>query len=459
MSHPCAVHKHDSSKHPSHSTTWMALEDVAQHFESMYLNWNPGLFSHRQDHHFAWEMPPKNLCASLVRNPQYTLLSATKGPIWVLVSRHFVDAELDIARKRQSSMAAVACELGFMSILVFENQGKRVQVSGGESHRGPYVDSLQTLARLEAGPRQRFTIVVDQQELPLPSYTFTMSFFSQAPLEVREAEERMSHFREQTGSWSRRSAGGSSSCATYFQNPQYRLSVCKSTPLSILLSTDNRDVHVHVDLVWARGERVTALRVKDLMASSGEHRRGCAVAEVHTLEPGLYTLVCSTFEAGQVAAFALRVSSTAPVMLDALPANAAGMLLTHLATLNLAEGEGERRAPLKASWLTRASVSIHGTLSPDAGDCGRQASPLLIRVSVAHGRGHEQVTIAASGEGQFLEPAADLRTAHFDIEPGRVQREGLWLVIECIGSHHVEWAIDGEILSDSPVQVGAWEPL
>ncbi|KAM4055400.1 calpain family cysteine protease [Hirsutella rhossiliensis] len=442
-----------------HNTTWMALEDVAQHFESMYLNWNPGLFSHRQDHHFAWEMPPKNLCASLVRNPQYTLVSTAKGPVWVLVSRHFVDAELDIARKRRGSMAAVASELGFMSILVFENQGNRVQVSGGESYRGPYVDSLQTLARLEAGPRQRFTIVVDQQELPLASYTFTVSFFSHAPLEIKAAEEKMSQFQEQSGSWSRRTAGGSSSCSTYYQNPQYRLSISKSTPLSVLLSTDNRDVHVHVDLVWARGGRVTALRARNLVASSGEYRRGCAMAEVLTLEPGHYTLVCSTFEAGQLAAFAVRVSSMAPVTLDALPANAAGMLRTPLTTLNLAQGGGKRRAPLKASWLTRASVSIHGILLPDAEDGGRQASSLLIRVSVVHGRGPEQVTIAASGEGQFLEPAADLRTADFDMEPARIHREGLWLVIECIGSHHVVWAIDGEILSDSPVQVGAWEPL
>jgi len=38
-------------------TFWMSCEDVAQHFESLYLNWNPGLFRNRQDHHFSWTIP------------------------------------------------------------------------------------------------------------------------------------------------------------------------------------------------------------------------------------------------------------------------------------------------------------------------------------------------------------------------------------------------------------------
>ncbi|KAM0334065.1 hypothetical protein ACHAQA_001085, partial [Verticillium albo-atrum] len=40
---------------PSHGTFWISLEEVAQNFESMYLNWNPSCFSRRQDHHFTWK--------------------------------------------------------------------------------------------------------------------------------------------------------------------------------------------------------------------------------------------------------------------------------------------------------------------------------------------------------------------------------------------------------------------
>jgi len=166
----------------------MAIEDVAQHFESMYLNWNPGLFAHRQDHHFAWDIPPKYLGGSVVRNPQFSFSSPTGGTVWVLVSRHFVDAELEIARNRHGTMAAVARQLGFMSILVFDNKGKRVQVSDGATYRGPYVDSPQTLARLETAPGTQYTLVVDQHEFPLSSYTFTLSIFDEPPAGTRPAQ-------------------------------------------------------------------------------------------------------------------------------------------------------------------------------------------------------------------------------------------------------------------------------
>ncbi|KAF4587561.1 cysteine protease PalB [Ophiocordyceps camponoti-floridani] len=441
------------------NTTWITLEDVAQHFETMYLNWNPSLFTCRQDHHLTWELPPRYLATSLVKNPQYALSSASGGSIWVLVGRHFVDAELEIARSRHGSLAAVARQLGFMSILIFDNGGKRAHVSGSEIYRGPYVDSPQTLARLEASPGKRYTMVIDQQELPLPNYSLTLTLFSNTPLQVKLAEERMYHNLELTGAWSRRNAGGNSSKATYYRNPQYKLVASKTTPLSILLSTDNREVQVHVDVVWARGQRVTTVRVKDLVFSSGEYHRGCAMATIPKLEPGTYTLVCSTFDAGQTAAFAIQVSSMSPVSLDPLPAEAAGRLRTPLATFKPVRGEGGARAPLMASWLTRASISVYDVQLPDAADGARHASSVLLRVSVVQGWGPEQVTVATSGNGQFRKPAADLRTGDFDVEPDKVQREGMWLVIECLGSHQALWAVDGEILSDSPIQVGVWQSL
>lgn len=437
----------------------MALEDVAQHFESMYLNWNPRLFSHREDRHFAWEIPSKFIAGSLVGNPQFAISSAVGGTVWVLVSRHFVDAELDIARNRHGTMAAVARQLGFMSILTFNNGGKRVQIIEGETYRGPYVDSPQTLARLELLPDTQYTIVVDQHELPLSSYTFTMTFFSHELLRVGEAEERMSHFRLQPGSWGRRTAGGNASRPTYFQNPQYKLSIDRATPLSVLLSTNDGDVHIHVDLVWARGERVATIRVKDLVASSGEYRRGCAIAEVPKLEPGDYTLVCSTFDAGKTADFTVRVASMTPVALEHIPADTAGRLRTPLDVFHLSEGEEKRRASLRGSWLTRASVSVRSVLPVGAEDGLRPMSSLMMRVSVVQGWGPEQATIVVSNDGEFREPVTAIRTPNFDIEPGIAQGVGLWLLVECIGSHQTAWAIDGEVLSDSPIQVGAWEAI
>ncbi|KHO00880.1 Cysteine protease rim-13 [Metarhizium album ARSEF 1941] len=454
-----AAPSRETLTHYSDSTSrlWVTFEDVAQHFESMYLNWNPALFPCRQDHHFSWELPAKVYSASLSRNPQFSVTSPRAGSIWVLVSRHFVDAELDIARERRDSMAAAARQLGFMSVSVFKNGGKKLQIGGGELYRGPYVDSHQTLARLVTEPGQPYTIVVDQHELPLPRYNFTMSLFSHSPLEVREALENMSQFTEQLGAWTRRTAGGNSSCGTFFQNPQYNLSIKSPSPVSILLCADAHDVHVHVDVIWGQGRRVTAVRVKDLVASSGEYRRGCAVADITMLEPGTYTIVCSTFEAGQLGNFSMRVAAMVPASITPVPADGAGKLLTRLPRVHLREGDERFRLPVDVSRLTRASVSLNASAPSQLGSKMQAPSSQVVRVSVVHRWGPEQVTIAVSGENEFQDPGNPIRTPQFDMEPDRIQRDGLWILLESMGSHGAALAIDGEILSDSPVRIGGWE--
>lgn len=442
------------------SRLWVAIEDVAQHFESMYLNWNPALFSHREDRHFSWEIPSKVHQASLVKNPQYAVSSPQNGTIWILISRHFVDAELDIARGRRGPLAAVAGQLGYMSILIFENAGHRVQISGGESYRGPYVDSPQTLARFQARGNERLTIAVDQQELPLPRYAFTMSLFSCCPLQVTEASEAMSQITEQHGAWTRRTAGGNPSCFTYYQNPQYSLCVLHATPASILLSTDVDDIHVRIDVVWARGHRVTTVRQRDLVASSGEYRRSCAVADIGILEPGNYTLVCSTFDAGQLANFVLRIGSMYSINVTSVATEAAGRLSTKIPRLLVSQGDGRHRLAVTASWLTRASVAM----SSRAGSSHQSrrfhtSSSSMVRISVVHGWGPEQVSVAVSGNDGFMDPSMSVRTPQFDIEPERVRKQGLWVIVESMGSHDASLLMEGEIQSDSPVRVGIWESV
>jgi len=418
----------------------------------MYLNWNQDLFAHRQHRHFSWEIPPQHLGTTLVGNPQFSIVAPAGGLVWVLVSRHFQDAELEIVKRRTGSMAAAARQLGFMSILVFDSAGKRVQVSGKETYRGPYVDSPQTLARLDTTAGKSYTVVLDQHEFPLSKYTLTLSTFSNSPVRVEEAAEPMTHSREVLGSWNRRTAGGSAACSTYFSNPQYRLSIPRATPLSVLLSTDDREVHIHIDVVWGHGKRVSTVTVKDLVTSSGEYRRGCAVTEIPHIDPGEYTIVCSTFEAGQHASFGLRITSMVAVTIDSIPADAAGRLRTPFTPLTLSEGVEGMRARISANWLTRASASAYTRNTGSS-----QGGTLFVRLSVVHGWGPNRVTLAVSGDDEFRDPSIALRTPEFDIEPERARMEGMWLVVEVMGRQHDVPAIEGELFTDFPVALGPWE--
>jgi calpain-7 len=437
-------------------TFWISIEDVAQNFESMYLNWNPALFSHRQDHHFSWEVPNLDMASSLAHNPQYSLVPENDGEIWILLSRHFADAELDIAKARAASLAAVSKRLGFMSISIFENRGKRVQVRSGYIYQGPYVDSPQNLAKYQVKKGRPYTVVLAYQDLPLPNYTLTFSFFSQAPLVIKTAEENMTYHRELTGAWTRRTAGGNAASPEYYLNPQFSITVSHATPLSILLSTRNPDVPVHVDVVWAYGHRVNSITLKDIVGSSGDYCRGCAIAEIPSADAGTFTVVCSTFEAGQLGDFCLRVGSMVPCIIQPIKAEAAGRLCTPLPQLESGFRE-KLRLSIGVDRLTKVSVVARHTTRSFAEQRG-QASAASVRISIVKGRGPQERVLAVSGGGEFRDLAMGLRTTECDIDPVLGSDGGLWVVIEQMSIQRGCSTVEVEMLTDGPVQIGGWEP-
>ncbi|KAK8057550.1 PALB protein [Apiospora saccharicola] len=481
------------SDHPTKlkpGSFWISFHDVTQNYESLYLNWNPGLFTERQDHHFVWELPPPSLSLSFAHNVQYSMTASVSGSAWILLSRHFQDTELDIARARSNStLSDVSTSLGFMSLYIFDNaNGCRVELGDKSLYRGPFVDSPQTLAPFEAKKGVPYTIVVAQQGLPLPSYAFTLSFFSRCPLAITKAHDSMLYHTELKSSWTRRTAGGNAAAATYLFNPQFALTIPKSGrdsddggPLTILLSTESPDLAVHIDLVWASGRRVTTLAVRDIVATSGEYRRGCALLRVPRLDPGTtYTVVCSTFEPGQLADFSLRVGANIDkCRLVPVAADAAGMLRTPLTPL-LFEGPSEVRktARVQVGRLTRASVILtrRGASSSGGSGNGGRSIPGTprslphVRLRVELGRGPDRVVVAASAgdedsdEGEFMEVGAvGLRTREFDLDPLLIQaRRGLWIVVEVMGgvpmaAANSDEGLNIEVLSDGPVGVGRWE--
>lgn len=435
----------------SPGTFWMSFEDVVQHFESMYLNWNPGLFRHRQDHHFWWTIPSMKTPGSFTYNPQYAIKSNSEGTVWVLLNRHFATGEQDIVKKRSTNSADASSALGYISLYVFEANGRRVYLSDDAFHRGAFVDSPQTLVRLEISPTTPYTVVVAQHGLPLPKYAFTLSVFSRSPLAVAPASETLPYCTTNTGSWTHRTAGGNASASSYPLNPQFSITVPSTTDITLVLETDKEELAVHVKMVWACGERVTAVTGRDILGGSGDYRRGCALAALRNVAAGKYTIVCSTFEAGQLGNFTLRVGSMVPCQVRSVLAEGAGRLSLRLPVLEFQNGVDRMLAPLAVGRLTKIRVVVR----PRGGGRSARSRPLL-KVSLEKGQGPNKTVLDVSGNHEFSDAPMGIRTDDIDVRPEMSLQGGTWIVIERLGGRFGVDDVDVEVLSDSPVSVGLW---
>lgn len=432
-------------EHLAPGTFWMSLNDIFQSFESLYLNWNPGLFSHREDIHFKWDLAgytsPEG---SFVSNPQYEVRSSVGGTVWLLLSRHFSprDAKIDN-------------DSGFISLYAFDSNGERVFLSDEAAVRGPYVDSPNTLLKLELLAGKAYTVAVSGQGLPQSVNTFTLSAFSLQSLDLVEAHNRYTHTVLQHGAWTTLTAGGNASTSSYHTNPQFSLHLAVTSKVAILLENPSECYPVHVKLVWAKGKQICSIKTRDIVGDSGEYRKGSAFAEIQDLQAGIYTIVCSTFEQGQLGRFTLRVDTMSTCIVNRIPVATAGRFFTEVQSALFAPGSEYISAPLISQRLNRISVSAR---SREENKGYTKSARAVLRIGIHHSRLPSKKIVAVSRENGTLDGQCEVWIRDVDIEPSMCEDRGLWLVLERLESSTVRMAeyVDVDIFSDGPITVGNW---
>lgn len=441
-------------------TFWMDLNDIFLNFESMYLNWNPSLFSFREDVHFDWEMPtPRMPCGSFRSNPQFEVRSEQGGIIWLLLSRHFQEVET-LSRCQLERLPAISgTNHGFICLYAFDNDGEKVFLSDRAYCRGVYVDSPNTLIKFDLLPGKGYTIVVSEQSLSRSRYSFTLSALSSHPLSISKARDRYSHWVRRQSAWTTSSSGGNASSATYHLNPQFSISIPAMSDISLLLEASNEDVPVHVKLLWGNGKFLSAIRGRDIVGDSGEYRKGFAVADMRQVQPGIYTIICSTFERGQLGAFSLGIGTTSDCAVKQKPKSDAGLLRLVAPTAYFPPGGNRLLAPLVVQRITRMSLEIPWRSKPSKPKSGSGGS--LLKLTIEHGQGPDKQVLLVSGEDEFLDYGFGIRTNEVDIHPGMSSRRGLWVVLERL--EHLGLPAKEEVFieihSDAPLEVGAWRQI
>ena len=435
-----------SSSFLAPGTFWMPFNDVFQSFESLYLNWNPGLFSCREDVHFRWDLAePSSADGCLASNPQYSVRSEAAGVLWLLLSRHFSSP-----RGRETAEN----DPGFISLYTFDNYGQRAVLSDGAVAHSPYVDSPNALLKINLESGKALTVVVSEQDLPLQVHTFSLSVLSFTPITLTPAVEKYAYNSMLQGAWTAATSGGNLGSPLYHTNPQFSIELAQSSDISLVLRT-TAGWSVHVNIVWANGKQVRSITTRDIVGDSGEYRKGVAFAEIQRVPAGIYTIVCSTFDQGQTGNFKLFVGSMTACRLDRVAEATSGRFVTKLEDAILNPGYDRLLAPLKTHRLNRVSVSAKSCdLSRLAGQ--QYCSP--VKVSVEHAQGPTMRTVACSGEGNFDDARhVGVHIPDVDILP-EMCVWGLWIALDRLGSAglpHCE-RFEVQILSDEPVEVGAW---
>lgn len=456
--------------HPT--TFWIGLEQVIQNFESLYLNWNPGLFRYRQDIHFDWDIDSQKTPGNcIVHHPQFTFMAKKAEPVWFLLSRHFRDMPTDLKEEsdafndgsvRSDSEVPSSGEppKGYMSIYVCDGHGERLYIKETYLECSNYVTTPQCLLRWDADASDSYTVVIDQDDLPPSPYTFSLSAFSNSPMELKPAVSKYPVQKLEQGAWTRQSAGGSTSSPRYFENPQYTLEIREQGSLMILLTSSNHEHPLHVKLALGHGKRLYRLQSRDVLVDSGDHCVGAATAEIKDLQPGLYTIICSLFEAGQTGGFNLRIDSTNDVVLKQIPRDGAGLKSMKLAPALFGANVHKLAAPLLPRRLASYTIVARflRATSPRSLDLGMLArSPL--RFSVEVGRGPERQFLIASERGEYAD-SATVRSESVHIDPTTINRLDVWLVLDRLsgpGGPVEEW-YDVEVFTDMPdaCSIGVW---
>jgi calpain-7 len=438
---------HDQSSNPLlPGSFWMDYDQIFQNFDNMYLNWNPGLFKTRQDIHFTWDLSKSHLDEQcFADSPQFSVSTVAGGPVWLLLSKHF----------RTINTTNANTESGFISLYVLKKDGRRVFISDNTFYRGPFVDSPNTLARIDMEANSTYTVVVAEQSLPLVAQNFTLSAFSRNEVALKPAEDKFLHTHQIEGEWSPITGGGNTESPRYPSNPQYALQLTEAADVLMLLETSTPDLAVHTKLFWSDGKRVSAMKKRDIITDSGHYRPGCVVAETDQLRPGSYTVVCSTFLPDQIAKFNLWVFSTQKCHLKALPSEAAGRLAVISDIGMLLPGTDRILAPLKVSRLTRLKL-IARSRNSTIGTRHVTASPMLMTVEL--GQGPYKEILATSENGEYSDAIAGIRVPDFDARPEYAAEGGIWIVIERIGGPggQVTDCIDVEALGEERVEIGEW---
>ncbi|CCH42282.1 Calpain-like protease palB/RIM13 [Wickerhamomyces ciferrii] len=264
--------------------TSIKFTEIFEHFETLYINWNPINFLHSKMN-FVWTFG-ENI---LYNYPQFSVKNdSTKlNEIWILVEKHLGYQESSI------------------NTFVYQSQGEKL-ISKGKSlafnsanNSGFHLSKF----KLEAG--QCATIVVSNDARQ--TQNFTIHSYSTYEASITKAKVLLPFAKTIEGEWTVESCGGNWSHQSYIKNPQYELHIPQQpNDVNITFGLYSKeDVLLNFQLYWIDDKPFT--QKKSLI--NEKYQPGSVVSSI-SLKSGIkYKIVVSTYDPDILASFKLIVNS------------------------------------------------------------------------------------------------------------------------------------------------------
>lgn len=339
-------------------------DDICATFEGLYISWNPSLFGSCVTFHGSWQLEnaedlhrasthhlrlnyqkandrahQKTSSASNTntneidnRDRNGNGKDSSETEIWILLTRHLCDT------RRTNEYIAI-------------NVQEDDMILGGDLQhvalKSNYTNSTHLLSRTKICQFQTHTSgslsLLACYDGQFDQVGFTVTAFAYSSDVAVSWDTRVSparYIQKIDGALTHKTAGGNCTHPTYMVNPQYHLrvhntdtSIDKRQSASadkhnktqvILTAQSTRYISLNVTAVWSRGERISELSQKEVVAHSGPYTYGHTRVAAH-LAPGDYTVVLSAYEPDQTGKFTLKVESPSQFEIDPIPQEGAGM--------------------------------------------------------------------------------------------------------------------------------------
>lgn len=218
------------------------------------------------------------------------------------MTRHITDKE-DFANNKK-----------FITLHIKKSNGRRIYYPGDYVHEGIKINAPHYLAKINI-PKgiSHYTLIVAQLEAQ-SKIEYTLKVYSNANFKFGSVQNIYNHTKPIKDEWASKTAGGCGNHKTFSQNPIYQFQ---------LETHDNGSTFAEVlfKLEGPRKYNVGFQITPDMPSAgltqinSGSFRPGYAVLETQ-LPIGIYSIIPSTFNPGEIAPFFLTVSSSQPFKLN-----------------------------------------------------------------------------------------------------------------------------------------------